>query len=312
MKISKYLSASLFATMVLSLCLGFASCSDDKDDEEGPVTPKVKMVPTKVVEVQDDEDGTTTREYEYSYNNKLQISTSSILYVLSTETEAKPSKYAFEYDEKGRLKSRADLQDKGSKIEYTFVYDEKASTVTIKRDNNPDNYDIEHIDDKGYEKSYEVKTEGELEKMVIAYDKYRNVTSAEWTEITAGEDQNGKPTTDTEISVASIKYAQAYCPFVAVTSPKWAMSWLESPNSMESYFVGSNTPEIAAQKTTYITKDKDGKEISKSFDETTTTYKVVESKDNYPTKIIITKVDKEDGESTTTTTTLTITYKEVK
>lgn len=317
MKITKYLNAALIASIALSLSLGLASCSDDKDDDNTPtVTPTVKMVPVKIVTKTDDKDARyETQESEYVYNDKLQIERISNIMINAEFTNTYMNEYT--YDSKGRLATSVYLdkntdKEKASKSIYT--YDEKAGTVSMQDEGNtnPNNVDSFTIDEQGYSAPYENGGKGEFnswtEKLTFTTDKNRNTTELFRVYNSARKDYKGNDVTETVEYKSTCTYAQTYAPFVFSTTPKWALE-LEVESNVG--FEGLNLPTkiLSTDKTTI----KEGDKVSKYATEAIVTYNVIESKDNYPTKITVTEVKKEEGEKDKTITTIiNIDYKVVK
>lgn len=316
MKILKYLSASLLATVALSI--GIVSCGDKDDDftkvepeKPKPVVPTItKMLPTKIVEIAEKKNGDKvlykgTTQYEYTYNDKNQM-------VTTAETQdGRTDKYTLTYDESGKLKTQ---QTADQKEAYNYSYNESTGMVKEYYGSNSNSFDRYYIDNKGNLASFEDKELSRKETWI--YNETNSLQRKDAVSTSIGEKETETMTITDKIAVS---LHTNFNPFVAVATPQWAqMTVLDRPMYMK-YFCGSNIPATVTDNRNFVTTDKDGKELHNSTINKVSTITVLKKDNNLPTEISVAMIetgkgDAGRGEEYTFTHTITysITYQPAK
>ena len=213
----KSIKTLLWAALVASLSLGFASCSSDSDDEDdGLEGVKVKRLPVKITETIDN---------------------------------GRPKVWTFEYDAANRMsKSRFqeityDANGYISKLGiWDYRYNAKEGIIEIFTGEWRFGWDY-FVDAAGFYRSYHIESEefdGEVFKSTETYDSKRNHL-----------ERNYADPNDTVHWTAS--YSGFYSPFAAVVIPRWTLQ--DKKMNVVPYFgihaVGVNMPKEAKGRYTY-------------------------------------------------------------
>lgn len=260
-KLQKFALSAIF---ISALTLGFASCSDDKNEDEN--LSSGKMLPSKITII---EDGEIYAGYILTYNSNNQL-------IKYTDT-AYPEEgdRPFKYDDKGRLVQFDEAPDFQK---WTFI-DDSTIEFTVGGDSEGrDNASIK-LNDKGV--MSEFKGNSSKFASLYTYDTDNNVLT---------ETSDDKKVTCT--------YHKEFSPFCNTTLPSYFMLW---DDNFGIQTTGKHMPKLI-----HVTKD---------IYTATTEYTILESKDNYPTKIeekVIYIANEEGEKEEPTIYTYNIEYQEMK
>lgn len=265
---------TFWALLCSVLTFGSTSCSDSDKDFTLEKPNAGKMLPSNIKIMEDNE---IYANYDFSYNDKNQL----VKYFDHTNPEE--GDRPFKYDDKGRL-----IQfDEGDYYD-TYTYKDDKTVLFVSGNEDPSNSIVESstyiLNDKGLmiEQIFTVSHSKDEMHTYYTYDADNNLSVA---------------TTNTTTTEAS--YHKEFSPFVNMGMPSYFMLWDDNwgiqttGKHMMSKIIKNETNSIIKRKEEYT---------------------IIESKDNYPTKIEHRQFNQNDsGElEEDGVTTYIIEYKEMK
>lgn len=256
-KLQKFALSAIF---ISALTLGFASCSDDKNEDNDPKPSTNKLLPKRLT-ISDDIDGVYI-DYHYTYNDKNEL----VSYRDEQSTGDEAGEQIIKYDAQRRV---VGIEDHS--FLFTFLNE---TTIQFKASEGDPNETIT-LNDKGL--------------IIKSIDTDNRVT-----EYTYDENKNILKMSNIGSFDHNYTYHKEYSPFCNMNIPSYFM--------MYDDFWGIQTTGL------HMT---DTDEANLTGNETYN-YKILESKDNYPTKLesIVTYIY--DGEKEESREIFTIEYQEMK
>lgn len=266
MKTIHFFKATL-AVLVLSLTIGFGSCSSDDNDSE-PGNPTTIKLPTIIEGTYIEEDETSTYKYEFEYNDNNQITS------VKRTNDSKTRTHTISYNDKGQPVKTV-YQSGNDNYTYNYTYDETKGIVTISNVGSPYS-DYFYIDKNGYptsnkdeysQETYEYNKDFDLTKLSYIY-KYTR-------------EEDGTSILEERRYDDTFTYSTVYSPYINIKIPAWFI-YVEEADMPFDTVLGKHLPsKIEYTKKEFI----NGVENTEESYTDVTTITIQKDGDNYPTEI---------------------------